>query len=487
MTVLILSRFRPLVQITVINSSHSFKQVIRNPSIRSFVYKFNRNESIPNQTILLQHKYWNASDSRKYMSLLHWIRRRRRIKNPSIFFIGFSAMSLLLAIEFFYDKFRRSGLSLTEYFRSSTSKDSKLIAELNDDQLSEKFETRYASILNESEIPKLKPSRIVPGTIALDDLKLTLFQYQNCPFCCKVRTFLDYYGLPYEIIEVNPVMRQQIKFSKHYGKVPILLVTDLKGSSHDEILQINDSTLIVSAMNSYLLSKNPKSRHNGESITNMMRWYLNSHVLSNELEENEKDKDGSTYGATRSNAELINRYFLMIGDVDQRKYEKIDPLLAQDRRWRRWVDDHLVHVLSPNIYRTMDEAFDSFDYFAKVSEWDQIFSKWEIMIITNVGAMAMYMIGKRLKKKYRLKEDVRQSLYDSCNYWLKAIGPDRKFMGGDTPSLSDLTVYGVLSSIEGCEAFSDLIKNTKLSEWYYSVKSMVNEHRGANDIQHLFG
>lgn len=70
-------------------------------------------------------------------------------------------MSLLLAIEFFYDKFRRSGLSLTEYFRSSTSKDSKLIAELNDDQLSEKFETRYASILNESEIPKLKPSRIV--------------------------------------------------------------------------------------------------------------------------------------------------------------------------------------------------------------------------------------------------------------------------------------------------------------------------------------
>ncbi|OTF73916.1 hypothetical protein BLA29_008044 [Euroglyphus maynei] len=60
-------------------------------------------------------------------------------------------------------------------------------------------------------------------------------------------------------------------------------------------------------------------------------------------------------------------------------------------------------------------------------------------------------------------------------------------MGGDKPSLSDLTVYGVLSSIEGCKAFGDLIENTKLSEWYYSVKSMVNEHQGASDIQHLFG
>ena len=53
-----------------------------------------------------------------------------------------------------------------------------------------------------------------------------MFQYQSCPFCCKVRAFLDYYGLPYEVIEVNPVMRQQIKFSKLYTKVPILLISN---------------------------------------------------------------------------------------------------------------------------------------------------------------------------------------------------------------------------------------------------------------------
>lgn len=30
--------------------------------------------------------------------------------------------------------------------------------------------------------------------------------------------------------------------------------------------------------------------------------------------------------------------------------------------WSRWVDNHLVHVLSPNIYRSSSEALESFDY-----------------------------------------------------------------------------------------------------------------------------
>lgn len=48
-----------------------------------------------------------------------------------------------------------------------------------------------------------------------------LYQYATCPFCCKVRTFLDYYGVDYEIVEVNPLFRKEIKFSD-YKKVPLL-------------------------------------------------------------------------------------------------------------------------------------------------------------------------------------------------------------------------------------------------------------------------
>ena len=54
-----------------------------------------------------------------------------------------------------------------------------------------------------------------------DSNKWTLYQYATCPFCCKVRSFLDYYGVDYEIVEVNPVSRKEIKFSE-YRKVPFL-------------------------------------------------------------------------------------------------------------------------------------------------------------------------------------------------------------------------------------------------------------------------
>ncbi|XP_010218288.1 PREDICTED: prostaglandin E synthase 2, partial [Tinamus guttatus] len=79
-------------------------------------------------------------------------------------------------------------------------------------------------------------------------LQLTLYQYKTCPFCSKVRAFLDYHGLPYEIVEVNPIMRREIKFSS-YRKVPILLAN--AGSP----LQLNDSSVIISAIKTYLISK----------------------------------------------------------------------------------------------------------------------------------------------------------------------------------------------------------------------------------------
>ena len=56
---------------------------------------------------------------------------------------------------------------------------------------------------------------------------LTLYQYQTCPFCCKTRAFLDYYGVSYEIVEVNPLFRREIKFSK-YRKVPFIVCGDVQ-------------------------------------------------------------------------------------------------------------------------------------------------------------------------------------------------------------------------------------------------------------------
>lgn len=57
------------------------------------------------------------------------------------------------------------------------------------------------------------------------------------------------------------------------------------------------------------------------------------------------------------------------------------------------------------------------------------------------------------------------------------------FLGGDVPNLADLAVYGVLNSIEGCDAFSDLLKNTKIELWYRDVQYEVKKHSGKAFLQ----
>ncbi len=64
-----------------------------------------------------------------------------------------------------------------------------------------------------------------------------LYQYNVCPFCWKVKALLGYKKIPYEAVEVHPLNKKEIKFSKDYKKVPIFI--DAAGN------QVNDSTPIM--------------------------------------------------------------------------------------------------------------------------------------------------------------------------------------------------------------------------------------------------
>eukprot|EP00501_MAST-03F_sp_TOSAG23-6_P001019 GSMAST32.ASY1.ANO1.1059.1 assembled CDS len=50
---------------------------------------------------------------------------------------------------------------------------------------------------------------------------ITLYQYKICPFCNKVKSLLDYASVPYQTVEVDPLSKGELKFSKDYKKVPI--------------------------------------------------------------------------------------------------------------------------------------------------------------------------------------------------------------------------------------------------------------------------
>jgi glutaredoxin len=51
---------------------------------------------------------------------------------------------------------------------------------------------------------------------------LTLYQYEVCPWCNKVKATLDYRSVPYRTVEVHPLFKSELKWSE-YKKVPILV------------------------------------------------------------------------------------------------------------------------------------------------------------------------------------------------------------------------------------------------------------------------
>lgn len=274
-------------------------------------------------------------------------------------------------------------------------------------------------------------------------MTLVLYQYKTCPFCSKVRAFLDYHGLPYEIVEVNPVMRKEIKWST-YRKVPILMV--------DSQVQLNDSSVIISSIKTHLITKD-------KPMSEILQCYPAI-----------KSKNDSGKEVT----EYMNKYWLMLSEAETLLQYPEKGMQKEEMKWRQWADDWLVHLISPNVYRTTAESLASFDYIVREGK----FGSLEGFFAKYVGAAAMFVISKRLKSRHNLQDDVRQDLYKAVNDWINAIGKKRKFMGGERPNLADLSVFGVLRVMEGLQAFEDMMNNTKVKHWYKRMQKATQNHEG---------
>nr|CAG4637130.1 EOG090X08KD [Ceriodaphnia reticulata] len=301
-----------------------------------------------------------------------------------------------------------------------------------------------------SELPPIDSiAKKVLGNNDVIKLELTLFQYEPCPFCKKVRAFLDFSGLTYDVVEVNPVTKKQLGWST-YKKVPIVMVKVKEGYQ-----QLNDSSMIISSLASHLADPE-------QDLLKIVKYYPR---VDYQEEGGKKD------------SEIMNRYFLMFGEKEPAGRSKES--IVEERRWRKWSDDVLMHTLSPNIYRTWEESLEAFNMFSKKGDWERIFPSWERQMVIYVGAAVMYFIGKRLKKRHNLMDDARQSLYNEVNYFLKVVdSKGTRFIGGDEPNLADLAVYGCISSIDGTRSFYDLMRHTSLSPWYEAMCSIIESRRG---------
>lgn len=57
-------------------------------------------------------------------------------------------------------------------------------------------------------------------------MTLQLYQYEVCPYCCKVKSVLDYKKIPYEKIEVNPMTHEELAGNHaalEHDKVPVVI------------------------------------------------------------------------------------------------------------------------------------------------------------------------------------------------------------------------------------------------------------------------
>ncbi|KAL6506700.1 hypothetical protein OROHE_022532 [Orobanche hederae] len=249
------------------------------------------------------------------------------------------------------------------------------------------FSAAASTLIGEVEAKESVQSKYRPNDVVL-------YQYEACPFCNKVKAFLDYYDIPYKVVEVNPISKKEIKWSD-YKKVPILMVDGE---------QLVDSSDVI--------NKLAKKIHPDQAIDYIA-------------------EDG------------------------------------EEKTWRGWVDNHLVHLLSPNIYRSTSEALESFDYITSHGN----FSFTEKITAKYAGAAAMYFVSKKLKKKYNITDE-RAALYEAAETWVDAL-KGRDFLGGTKPNLADLAVYGVLRPIRYLKSGRDMVEHTRIGDWYSRMENAV--------------
>jgi microsomal prostaglandin-E synthase 2 len=247
-----------------------------------------------------------------------------------------------------------------------------------------------------------------------------VYQYEVCPFCCKVKAFLDYHKLPYRVVEVNPLTKSELKWSQ-YKKVPVIVLDDSE--------QVNDSSAIISRLAAELAAQNKKTSVGLFSF------------------------GGKKKGGAASPEE--------------------------EEKWRRWVDERLVRVITVNIYRTAKESFQTFEYISEAGNFGWVHREAARI----AGATMMWAISNKLKKKYNVEGDLRENLYKCANDWVDAVGNDRPFFGGDVPNLADISVFGVMKSITGTDTFMDLQHKTRIGPWYERMFEAVGETSRLPDLK----
>lgn len=212
---------------------------------------------------------------------------------------------------------------------------------------------------------------------------ITLYQFESCPFCSKVRTLLNYIDQPFDIVEVSPFGLKELDFTNH-KKVPVL-------KDGDKV--ITESATIID--------------------------YVNKH------------------------------------------YAKF-PVDKKSKEWTNWIDDTLVHYITPLVHPNFRTSRKNFKHILKTGQ-----NSWlKTNFFRFAGAIAMPKVAKKLQAKYNI-DDAEAEYLVAIDHWSNNGLEGKVFFGGDKPDFVDCSVFGVLNSCHELGPVKMAMQqNLAFADWY---------------------
>ncbi len=103
-------------------------------------------------------------------------------------------------------------------------------------------------LLTDETRPSFVSTRTISSKANSDfPLKITLYQYQTCLYSTQVRTYLDYFGLGYDLVEVDSASKRSLKEFTNARQLPIVVLVDV---ATNEEWHLTNATAILSALES---------------------------------------------------------------------------------------------------------------------------------------------------------------------------------------------------------------------------------------------
>lgn len=280
----------------------------------------------------------------------------------------------------------------------------------------------------------------LPAGLDIRRCKVTLYQFESCPFCRKARAVLDLCNVPYTVVEVNPLTKLETKsIASDYKKVPIVVVEDPKSNMS---YQIRDSKIIIGAV----IRAAP-----GVSVA-----YNNTFTrLPTSVSLNDETR------------------------LDEKAYEG----LSIDEAWIKWIETYLLQLVVVNIYGTMSESMETFDYLLTHRDFGWVAKQASYW----TGAIVMNQVAKsRLRKYKHIQGRHREMFFSACNDLGAAAVAAGGFLGGSQPSPADLNAYGVIRSLEGTKSLREAIEDGKscpdFKKWYANMNAAVGESKALSKL-----